>query len=83
MPPSSPDFELRDGRGVNFDLYAISIKEYRRLFDVNQPDVEEYATVAKVTGLSADDIAALPMMEYRRLFKAMLDKAREPLENPT
>lgn len=77
------DFELHDGRDVTFDLYAISMAEYRALFNPSQPDADEYATLAKVTGLTAGDIAGLPMMEYRRLFKAMLDKAREPLENPT
>ena len=83
MTNSKADFELRDGRGVNFDLYAITIREYRKLFDLGQPDADEYATVSKITGLSVDEIEELPMMEYRRLFKAMLDKAREPLENPT
>ncbi len=51
-----PDLVLKDGREIEINLYEISIGEWRALLDPKQPDEEEYATLAKVSGLEPGDI---------------------------
>ena len=77
-----PDVTLGDGREIVFDLRRLTIKEYRALFQPDQPDAEEYATLAKVTGLSADEIANLPLLEWKRLYLAFMSACAQPLTDP-
>jgi hypothetical protein len=76
------DVVLSDGREIVFDLNKISIKEYRALFDRDQPDADEYRSLGKVTGLSAQEIGDLPFLEWRRLYRAFLEKCAQPLADP-
>jgi len=76
------DIILEDGREITFDLKAISLKEYRALFDGNQPEDEEFATLAKVSGLAADEIGELSLYEWKRFYRCFLDKCRQPLADP-
>lgn len=76
------DLTLADGREIEIDLNAISIKEYRELFKSGQPDEEEFRTLAKACGMTAAEVEALGYVDYRRLLKAFIDKAREPLADP-
>ena len=76
------DVTLSDGREITFDLNAISIKEYRALFDSGQPDEDEYRSLAKVTGLGAKEIGDLPFLEWRKLYRAFLEKCAQPLADP-
>ena len=77
-----PDHVLSDGRDVTFDLGKLTIREYRALFDVSQPDEDEYKTLAKVTGLSAKEIGDLPFLEWRKLYRAFLEKCSQPVADP-
>ena len=52
---------LSDGREIEFDLSKMTIREYRALFDAGQPEEDEYKTLAKVSGLSEDEIGDLPL----------------------
>jgi hypothetical protein len=76
------DYVTEDGRAINFDLNKISIREYRALFDRNQPDDDEYRTLAKVTGISAKEIGDLPFLEWRRLYLAFIERCAQPLSDP-
>lgn len=75
------DITLKDGREITFDLDKITIKEYRALFETSQ-DEEDYATIAKASGLNPDDVAGLSYSDWRRLTRAFFKKAAEPLEDP-
>ena len=83
MEHGKPDLTLADGREINFNFDAITIREFRSLFDVNQPDDEEYAIFGKLIGMSADEVADLSYAEWKKLIKAIPQKARELSENPT
>ena len=76
------DITLSDGREITFDLNKITIKEYRALFRVEQPDEEEYASLAKVSGLTAEEVANLGFKDWRRFARAFFEKASQPLADP-
>jgi len=76
------DVILSDGREINFDLSRITIREYRRLFDREQSEDEEFATLAKAAGISEEDVANLSYTDWRRFGQAFFAKAREPLADP-
>lgn len=76
------DVTLHDGRELTIDLYAISIREYRSLFDRAQPQENEDALIAKCVGLTLEQYLDLPQPDYRRVGEAFLRRAREPLADP-
>jgi len=65
----------------NIDLRVINVSEWRGLFDTKQPDHEGDETLAKVSGMTVDEVRDLPLYDYRELFKVVLEKSRQPLEN--
>ena len=75
-------FTLADGREITFDLGQLSIKEYRALFDPAQPEADEYATLANVTGLGVSEIEDLSLLEWKRLYRAFMTACAQPLSNP-
>lgn len=83
MQPTSPaDLTLADGREVHFDLDRMTYREYRSLFDNSQSEQEGDSIVARVAGLTYDDLVNLTYNEYRRVLRAFFRKAREPLADP-
>lgn len=80
--PNPPDLVLSDGREIRIDLNKITIREFRALLQSGQADAEEYATIGKAVGMSADEVAELSYPDYKRLTRAWFDKARKPLDDP-
>lgn len=76
------DVTLSDGREVEFDLYKISMAEYRALLEVGQPPEEGDEMVARIIGWKADEVASLPYPDYRKLIRAFFRKASSPLDDP-
>ena len=74
-------YTLTDGREVTINLEAVSVREWRAMFDPRQPQADEDATICKITGLALDELTALSVMDYKRLYKAIVEQAREPLPN--
>lgn len=70
------------GREITFDLEKMTIKEFRELFDPNQSDEKGDEIIARVSGMTADDISALSFVDYKKLSKAFFKKAKEPLADP-
>jgi hypothetical protein len=62
------------------DLRKITVSEWRALFSSTQPDHDGDKTMAKVSGITVDDIALLSLYDYRALFKAVIEKAGKPLD---
>lgn len=62
------------------NLREITVSEWRALFDNSQPERDGDKTLAKVTGMSLKDVQALLLYDYRALFKAVIDKAGQPLD---
>jgi len=74
-------YTLTDGREVDINLEAVTVKEYRAMFDPRQPQADEDATICKITGLTLDELTALSVLDYKRLYQAIIKQAREPLPN--
>jgi hypothetical protein len=78
-----PDLVMSEGREITFDLSKLTLKEYRELFNRQQPQADEDATMRKVTGLTQEELENLPLEDYKRLFKAFMGRCREPIADPT
>lgn len=64
------------------DLSKISYREYRRFFEMGLSEAEECTILGKAAGMTADEIAALPLTEWKRLVKQFQKTAAEPLADP-
>jgi hypothetical protein len=78
----STKFSLPSGREVVLDLANISIREFRSLFDQGQAQDEEDALIAKVAGLTVEELQSLSYPDYRALAKKFFEAARDPLSDP-
>jgi hypothetical protein len=65
---------------VEFDLSKVTLGEYRGLFEDKADLKYQDEILRKVTGLTQDEVLALPLLESKQLWRAFLKKAREPLE---
>lgn len=75
------DVKLSDGREIIIDLSKMTLKEWRECMGEDQKRSDE--VIAKITGLKVKEIGELLYDDSRRLFTAILKKAREPLADPT
>ena len=74
---------LSDGRELEPDLSKISLGEWRRLFDPETTLDEEDELVARVFGITVDEMVnKVSQPDYRRLNKALLEAGTEPLADP-
>jgi len=76
------DFKLSDGREVTIDLHKVTIKEWRALLRPDQPEEDEYATLAKIIGWKPKDVENLPYPDFRLLGTKVAEKASRPLSDP-
>ena len=82
MASIKPDLTLSDGHEVTFDLAKITLGEYRALADPKTAQAEEDAILVKVTGLgSIDELVALPIIDYKRLWRAFFAACARPLDD--
>jgi hypothetical protein len=72
------DVTLKDGREIDIDLSKISIAEYRSLFDPEKKADDGDGIIAKVTGLTEQEIGSLSYTDYKKLAKVFFKKAAEP-----
>ena len=73
---------LSDGREITFDLYKVTLEEYRALFSRKQAQEDEDVIMARVAGLEVEDYRKLPYPDWRRLTLAFFEAARSPLADP-
>ena len=73
----SPVFTLA-GREINFDFSKITRLEYRRLFDASQPKEEGDETVTRITGLTGEELDAMPQWDWVRLIREISIRANRP-----
>ena len=74
------DLVLTDGRGVDFDLTQLKIKEWRAYVRLEKPEPEDDDTIiAKTCDLTSDEIGELNFEDYRRLIKRFSERTTSPL----
>ena len=76
------DFVFSDGKEIEFDLEKMSYGQWLGLFDPKESDERSDMTLCRVAGITLEDLKSYPFKEYKRLFKALLKKSREPLNDP-
>ena len=74
------DVKLASGEILPVDLNAVSIREYRSLFQAAQADDEEYSVIGKIIGKTGAQVGELGQVDYRRVLDAIVKAAREPLD---
>jgi hypothetical protein len=62
------------------DLRKMTHKQWRSLFDPTQSEEDADAIVARVSGLSVEEVGELNFYDFRALFSAITDKAGKPLD---
>ena len=72
---------LSGGKTVTLDMAKITIREYRELL-ATKDQAEEDGILAKVAGLTVDELLDLPQPDYRRVVDTFFKTAREPLADP-
>jgi len=72
------DVTLSDGREITFDLYKITITEFRTIRDPGQSDEVGDQLLANVSGLELEDVQSLPYPDWRNLVDKFYEKALRP-----
>ncbi len=76
------DYILTDGTEITFDLSKMPYGQWKGLFDAKESDEKSDVTIARVAGVTTEQLNALPYPEYKGLFAAFLQKCRSPLAAP-
>lgn len=79
---NTPDFILKDGREIIFDLDKLEYGQWLGLFDAKETKERSDKTLARVSGLEFDELKKLKFVEYKKLLNALIKKCREPLNDP-
>ena len=74
---------LKNGKVVHVDVSSMTVAEWRRFVSPSGTVADENAIITKCTGLTADEIEKLNYQDFRRLVKAIVVNAREPLNDPS
>jgi hypothetical protein len=73
---------LSNGRVLTIDLYKMTMREYRTLFDTKIKPEKDDVIYSKVLGLTTDELTDLPQPDWQRACLAVIDAARKPLSDP-
>lgn len=74
---------LKDGKVIQVDVSSMTVAEWRRFVSPSGTVADENAIITKCTGLTADEIEKMNYQDFRRLVKAIVVNAREPLNDPS
>ena len=74
---------LKDGKVIQVDVSNMTVAEWRGFVSPNGTVADENAIITKCTGLTADEIEKMNYQDFRRLVKAIVVNAREPLNDPS
>lgn len=72
-----PDVTLSTGQEVTFDLSNTTIGKYSALFDPQQPEAEEFGTIAQLAGLDTERVRSLKYPDWKRLIGAIVKRVNE------
>lgn len=75
------DCTLSDGREITFDLRQMTMKEYRAMFDPSSAYEDEERVMARVVGLTVEDLQALTVYDHKLLWREFFRVCREPLRD--
>ena len=76
------DFTLLNGDEITFDLDKLTLSEWQGMKNPAFAQKEEYEIISRMTGIEVENISKMTMGEYKRLFRKLMDKIRNPLSDP-
>ena len=76
------DVTLHTGKEITFDFHQIKFKEWRGLFDKDEPEETSNAKIAKVCGLTPAEFDDLTFADHFLLMQEFWKRSRDPLTDP-
>lgn len=73
--------KLKNGKTVTIDLYALSVAEIRLLLDTKREQHKGDEILGKAIGMTAEELAALPYPDYRKITKEFWQFVNDPLKD--
>jgi hypothetical protein len=70
-------------RVITIDLYQITHTEWVSLWEDKTPLQTKHEIVARVSGLTADELIALPQGDYMRIVRGLTKANANPLDDPS
>ena len=77
-----PDFVLKNGKEIIFNLDELSHADWVGLINPRQSKKKEEEIFARVFGLTVEEIGKLTEVEYRQLSKALVVRVVNPFTDP-
>ena len=75
--------KLFSGKEVEVDLMKATSKEWKTLLSTDTTQDKEYEIIARVSGMSIEELESIPYPDYRLIADAFLRLGSQPLTNPT
>ena len=72
------DITLSDGREIDFDFSDLTISEFRSIRDPYEPDYKSDELLARVSGLTVEEVENMKFLEFRRFIKRFYQVAYLP-----
>jgi hypothetical protein len=76
------DVILSDEKQITFDLSKMTIREYRGMFDPQEDDNKTDETLARVAGMTLEELQLLSFPDYRKVARAFFSRCRNPDADP-
>ena len=76
------DLTLSNGKEITFDFNKITFRDWRGLFDKDEPDEVSDEKIARVGGLAINELLDLSYVDHQIYMRAFWTRAREPLADP-
>jgi hypothetical protein len=65
---------------IKWDLTKVTAGEYKRLITNKLTDDEDAELIGRACGMTVEEMNALSIVEYRKLFRDFYLKVREPVD---
>lgn len=75
-------FTLANGTEISFDIEKITRREYRAIIDGRLSSEQENCILARVAGITENQVDDMSLPEWRRFVHAFFAAAREPVNDP-
>jgi len=76
------DVILKDGRAVSINVSEMTVAEWRKFATPSGTVKDEDAVISKCSGLTPEEIAAMPFQDFRKVVRAIVKACQEPLSDP-
>lgn len=76
------DVILSTGKEITFDFHCITFREWRGLFSKDEPEEISDANIARVGGLTYDDLLDMSYADHYLYMQEFWKRAKDPLKDP-